>query len=189
MHEQKRKEPWKVAGVPWKSEAAFWSWVRGVLRKGWSKHPVKLEYIKQHRKRIPNPKPSKRFPEVWGMTCEICKKDTVQTEIEIDHIAETGGKFTCLDDIKSYAEHLFMVDFSCLRALCKPCHRIVSHSQNTGMSFEEAKLEKQVIEFCKKDKQIILAFLQEHGHNGVSVSSAVKRRKLVEQIFKEGVNE
>lgn len=179
------KQPWTVEGVPWKTEAAFWSWVRGVLRKGWSNHPVKIVYINTYRKRIKNPKPNKRFPEVWGMTCEICKKDHVQTEIEIDHISEKGGKFTCLDDIKSYAEHLFMVDFSSLRALCKPCHKIVSHAQNKGISFEEARLEKQVIEFCKKPKQKVLDFLAEHQYTGISVSSEAKRRKLVESIFKE----
>jgi hypothetical protein len=183
------KKPWTVEGVPWKSEAAFWSWVRGVLRKGWSKHPVKIEYIKKYRKRIKNPKPSNRFPDVWGMQCEVCKKDTVQTEIEIDHISETGGKFTCLDDTKDYMEHLFLVDFSCLRAVCKPCHSVISYSQKQGISFEAAQLEKKIIEFCKQDKQIILDFLAERQYNGSSVSSEAKRRKLIETIFREKMNE
>lgn len=180
-----KREPWKVPGVPWKTEAAFWSWVRGVLRSGWSKHPVKIEYINHHRKRIKNPKQNKRFPTVWGMECAVCKKDTVQSEIEIDHISETSGKFTCLEDTKSYVEHLFLVDFSCLRAVCKPCHKIISYSQSKEISFEEAQAEKKAIAFCKQDKQIVLDFLAKHQYTGSSVSTAAKRRKLVEQIFKE----
>ena len=78
-------KPWLEVGSPWKTESAFWGWVRGVLRKGWSKHPIKLEYIKRNRRRIKNPTGNPRFPEVWGMNCTVCKKDHVQANIEIDH--------------------------------------------------------------------------------------------------------
>lgn len=181
------KKPWEVEGVPWKTEGAFWAWVRGVLRKGWSRHPVKIEYIKKYRKRIPNPKPSKRFPEVWGMTCTCCNKDVVQTDIEIDHISETGGTFRGLEDVRGYIEYLYLIDFSCIRAVCKPCHKIITYAQSSGLSFEEAAAEKRAIEFCKQDKQIVVDFLAKHQYNGSSVSTAVKRRKLVEKIFKEEV--
>ena len=133
------KEPWKVEGVPWKTESAFWVWVRGILRKGWSRHPVKIEYINLHRKKIknPNPKSAKKFPTVWGMTCSICGKDHVQSNIEIDHVGD-NAKFTSLKDTENYVKHLYLVDFASLREVCKPCHKIVSHAQNEGISFEEA---------------------------------------------------
>lgn len=177
------KKPWTVEGVPWKTEASFWAWVRGVLRKGWSKHPVKLEYIKQHRKRIKNPKLSNRFPEVWGMTCSCCGKDVVQSEIEIDHISETGGKFTCLDDIKEYSAYLFMIDFSSIRAVCKPCHQVITLAQKQGISFEEAQIQKKVIEICK-DKKKMLALCQQHGYNVKTLTNDEKRRKAVEEILR-----
>lgn len=181
------KKPWEVPGVPWKTEASFWAWVRGVLRKGWEKHPVKLEYIKQNRKRIPNPKPSKRFPEVWGMTCSCCGKDTVQTNIEIDHISATGGTFRGIDDVKDYVEYLFMVDFSCLRAVCKPCHKIVTYAQRKGINFQEALLQKRVIEIMKKSKQEQLDFLAAHQYDGDLVSNADKRRALIEDILRKEI--
>lgn len=186
------KQPWLVPGVPWKTEGAFWVWVRGGLRKLWSKHPVKLEYIKVNRRRISNPneKSRKAHPTVWGMTCEICGVDHLQSNIQIDHISETGVKFTCLEDIESYAEHLFMVDFESLRALCKNCHSVVSHAQNTGKTFEEAVLDKKVIAFMKRPKQEILDFLQQRGYTGNSVSNNEKRKLLVYNIFKqEGQND
>ena len=180
------KRPWEVPGVPWKTEGAFWSWVRGVLRKGWSRHPVKIEYINLHRKRIRNPSAQsrKRFPEVWGMTCQICGKDHVQKNIEIDHRGD-NAKFTGLEDAKSYLQHLFLVDFDSLRELCKPCHKVISHAQNTGQTFEEAALDKKVIAFMKLPKKEILAFLQQHNYNGDSVSNNEKRKLLVYNIFKQ----
>jgi hypothetical protein len=177
------KEPWKVEGVPWKTEAAFWSWVRGVLRKGWSKHPVKLEYIKNHRKRITNPKADsrKRFPEVWGGECEICHKDFAQSELEVDHKGD-AGTFRGLSDVEKYIAHLFLVDFESLRLVCKPCHKIVSHSQKIGSSFEEARIEKEIISLMKSKD--LLDFLAKHGYSETSVSNIAKRKALVTKILK-----
>ena len=38
----------------WKTESAFMSWLRGGIRRMWSKHPVRIEFMKQNRTRIPN---------------------------------------------------------------------------------------------------------------------------------------
>lgn len=183
------KAPWAVPGVPWKSEAAFWGWVRGVLRKGWSKHPVKLEFIKRHRKQIDNPNPKGKKATVWGMTCCKCCKDTVQSEIEIDHISETGGTFTGLEDVERYVEYLFLIDFNSIRPVCKTCHAIITLSQRNGTTFEEAALEKKVIEFLKNEKKIVVDFCVANGYNLSSLTNAAKRRDAVTAIFKEkGIN-
>jgi hypothetical protein len=173
-----------VPGVPWKTESAFWSWIRGVLRKGWSKHPVKLEYIKKYRKQIPNPNPKGKKDTVWGMTCSCCSKDTVQSQIEIDHISETGGKFTCLEDVKAYVEYLFLIDFTSIRPVCKDCHEVITHSQKKGISFEEAATEKKVIEICKKPTKEILDWLQSNGYDVSTLRNAAQRRKAVEETLK-----
>lgn len=185
------KAPWTVAGVPWRTEGAFWNWVRGILRKGWSRHPVKIEYIRKYRKRIINPveKNRKRFPECWGMTCEICGVDHVQGNIEIDHKGD-NCTFTGLKDSEGYIKHLFLVDFTSLRALCKACHKIVSHAQNEGITFEEARKEKDIISICKLPAKNLLAYLQEHGYNSSQVSNPAKRRLCVTEIInKEKANE
>lgn len=177
------RKPWEVAGTPWKTESAFWSWVRGVLRKGWSRHPVKVEYIKAQRRKIinPNPKTSKRFPEVWGVTCECCKEEVLQSNSEVDHLNQSGS-LRGISDIQGFVERMFLVDFSVLRIVCKPCHKIISHAQNEGLTFEEAKLDKQVIEIMKWPKKEIADYCNKHGYT--DVSNDVKRRAAVTAILK-----
>jgi hypothetical protein len=182
-------KPWLVPESPWKSESAFWNWIRGVLRKGWSKHPVKHLYIQSKRKRAvnTNPKSASRFPEVWAIDCELCGKTCKMGDVEVDH-KTMAGSLTALEHIKDYAERLFLVDFDSIRVLCKPCHKIVSYAQSEGVSFEEAQLQKKVIEICKQEKQIVIDFCQQNGHTSGSVSNASKRKKVVEQILREGTS-
>ena len=177
------KKPWLVKGVPWKTESSFWVWVRGILRKGWSRHPVKIEYIRLHRKRIVNPKEKSRkaHPTVWGMTCEICQKDHSQGDIEIDHKGD-NATFTGIQDTESYVKHLYMVDFDSLRALCKPCHKIVSHAQNTGLTFEQSAVAKKVIATTKElSVKEIVAYLHSKGYN--DASNAQKRKAALTELY------
>jgi hypothetical protein len=175
------KQPWTVPGVPWKNESSFWVWVRGILRKGWSRHPVKIEYIRLNRKRITNPKEKSRkaHPTVWGMTCEICQKEHAQGDIEIDHKGDSAT-FTGLGDTESYVKHLYMVDFESLRALCKPCHKIVNHSQRMGVSFSEAAVLKKVVASMKLKVDVQQALLSGYGFNGCT--NAAKRKKAWTEI-------
>jgi hypothetical protein len=181
----KSKKPWLVKGVPWKTESSFWVWVRGGLRKLWSKHPVKIEYIKSNRKRIVNlnERSKKAHPTVWGMTCEICGKDHLQSNIEIDHVGD-NATFTGLQDTENYVEHLYLIDFDSLRALCKPCHKIVSYAQNTGMSFEQAAVAKQAIETMKLPVAKVLAILKKAGYTDVS-NAAKRKSALIEMYTKQ----
>lgn len=179
--------PWEEDGSPWKSEAEFVGWVRGVLRKGWSRHPIKLELLKRSRKRIvnPNPKNRKRFPEIWGQTCAVCQQEKPQGDCEVDHISETGGKFKSLEDAVTYLKHLMMVNFKSLRIVCKPCHKIISHAQRMGVTFEEAEAQKKVIEIMKRPVSEIIDFCVGQGYNATSLTNAAKRKKAVEEILKK----
>lgn len=179
------KKPWLVPGVPFKTEGSFLTWVRGVLRRGWKVHPVKLEYLTTHRKRIKNtnPKSSKAHPEVWGWVCEQCKEEV--KKVEVDHAGKVQGKFTSMDDIQGYAEHLFLVDFDSLECVCVPCHQTRSLAQAKGITFEQAALEKDVIAFCKKSVKEIVAFCEAYGYNSSQTSNADKRRAVVRQILQE----
>jgi len=177
-------KPWEQCPHIWKSEAQFWTFVRGVLRKGWSKHPVKLEFIKANRKRIINPveKNRKRFPECWGMTCNICKVDTVQNMIEIDHIGE-GSSFTGLHDAEKYVAHLFLVDYTSIRPVCKTCHKIENQRQRKGISFEEAAIEKEVINILKTEsKEDVINFINmwDFEENYLTNNEALRRVSLLE---------
>lgn len=179
------RKPWLCEGSPWKTEAAFMNWVRGVLRKGWKVHPIKIEFINKYRKRIKNPneKSAKRFPECWGMTCDICKKDTIQANIQIDHRGDSGT-FTKFSDAESYMKHLFLIDYESIRPLCVACHAVVSHAQNTGLSFEDAKMDKEVIAILKNKVDDVKFFCSSYGYSEAQLSNTAKRRAAVEAILK-----
>ena len=181
-------KPWVELSHVWKTESAFWNWLRGGIRKIWSKAPVKLEYIKLNRKRIKNPnaKSATKFPEVWGMKCEICKKDFLQPDIEIDH-KTPAGSLNKLEDIKEFVTRLLIISLKDLRALCKPCHKIVSHAQNMGISFEEAQVEKEVIRLLKKENsKEMLALFKKHGYSGLT--NAKQRREALTVILNKRRN-
>lgn len=154
------KEPWKLSGVPWKTESAFYGWIRGILRKGWSRHPVKLEYIKQNRKRIPNPNVNGRVSEVWGMTCQQCGNDFVQSQVEIDHL-NPASSLRCKEDIQGFVERLLFITFDDIEAVCLDCHAIRTLSQKQGVSFQEASLHKIAIDLDKK--KLDKAWLESKG--------------------------
>lgn len=179
-------KPWEQCPNIWKSEAQFWTFVRGVLRKGWSKHPLKLEYIKANRKRIVNPveKNRARFPECWGMQCDICKKEFAQKDIEIDHKGE-GSSFTGLHDVEKYIAHLFLVDYNSLRAVCKPCHKIENQRQKKGITFEEAAIEKEVINILKTESvQDVIDFIDDWNFDGSYLTNnAANRRIALTEIY------
>jgi hypothetical protein len=176
------RPPWEVVPKIWKTESSFWLWLRGVLRKGWSRHPIKLEYIARNRKRIKNPNPRGRVPEVWGMTCQQCGNDFVQNRIEIDHVGDEG-RFTGREYIQSYVEHLFMVDFDRLESCCKPCHAIRSYAQRHNISFTEAHIEKQIIAKCKLPVKDIVDFCTKNGYNVNLLTNSTKRRAAITEIL------
>lgn len=154
-------KPWELPETPWKTESAFWSWVRGQLRKGWSRHPVKHLYLKQNRYKAEG----KRGKMVWHLDCELCDAPTPQSNIEIDHIVPSGS-LTCEEDLGPFAARLYMVTFQTIRAVCKDCHGIQTHADKKGLTFFQAKVDKKVIECMKlpsaKLKKVMEDFGQEY---------------------------
>jgi hypothetical protein len=146
---------------------------------------VKLSFINKYRRQIPNPNTGPRSKKltVWGMLCDICEKEHVQSEIEIDH-RKGHASFTCLEDVAGYFSHLFLVTYDDLRPLCKPCHKIASHAENRKISFEEAKAEKAVIGAMKLGTKEVDALLKSAGYSGAT--NAVTRRKQLTEHFKKG---
>ena len=178
--------PWEVEGSPWDTEAKFITWIRGVLRNGWSVHPIKLIYLTSRKKKIKNtnPRSMKAHPEVWAVECEQCHKEVKPSAIEVDHAGDIQGTFTCMDEIQGYAEHLYLVDFDSLQTVCKPCHKIRTHSQKSGLSFEDATIEKEVIYICKQPTEKVLAFCQDYEYDVGMLTNAAKRKSAVTAILK-----
>lgn len=167
----------------WKSKAMFFSFIKGIVRRGWVRHPVKIKLINKLRKQIPNPNPKGKKPTVWGATCEICGNDFVIGDMEVDHKQNETANLVQLSDIQSCAEMLLCVVEDDLRLICKGCHSTHSYSQKMGIPFEEAVIEKKIIALMK-DRKKCLVMLEEHGYDTKTLKNETKRREALRQIFK-----
>ena len=128
-----------------KSEKAYIAWLRSATRRVWSKHPVKLEMLKKNRKRLHNPKTGRM---AFMILCESCDKWHPLSDIEVNH-RDTVGTLT-LANFGEYCERLLLVEEKDLQLLCKPCHEVVTYQERSGMTLEEAAIEKKVIAFFNK---------------------------------------
>lgn len=172
--------PWEAKDSPWKTESAWWGYLRGCLRKAWSRNPIKLNLIKKKRRQIPNPNPKGKKEFVFGFDCDVCSGTFVLSEGEVDHI-EPAGSLKSIEDIRGFVERLLFVTEDDLRLVCKGCHKAITYAEKTGMSFDEAKIEKEAIRLGNEglDKQWLL------DHNLVPTSSKAKRREQIIQFLKE----
>lgn len=184
-------QPWIEYSHIWKTEAAFLSFVRGGVRRAlWNKSPIKLEFLKANRKRVKNPvaKNAVRFPEVWGGTCYQCNKDFALKDIEVDHLT---GEYSLrkLEDLQSFVEGIVCVSAKDLGLICKPCHKSKTYAERTGMTFEDATIEKEAIAICKLPVAKVRAWIVEYGSgNDFPAKTAKARRQQIIDILKRRLN-
>lgn len=134
-------------GTPWKTQAAFWTWVRGCLRRSaWNRHPVKLALLKEKRYKAPLGKGGK---EVWACRCAICGEEKRQAECQVDHIIPAGS-LKSVEDITPFVTKLLFVLPEDIRVVCKWCNSVHAYADRYGVTFEEAKKRKQEIKKRKK---------------------------------------
>ena len=167
----------------WKTKASLMSYLRGGLRRScWLKHPVKLEFIKNNRERIPNPNPRGKVDTVWGGRCNVCKNLFVQSKLAVDHIREFSASLKDIEDIQTFVELITLVTEDDLQFVCKDCHENISYSQKNGCSFEEAKVRKKHI-LVGKEKR----FKDELEARGMVVPKTIKEQSatLLEAMLNE----
>ena len=81
--------------------------------------------------------------------------------MEVNHVKTVGT--LSWENIGEFAENLFHVKETDLEILCKPCHSIVTYSERSGMSMEDAAVEKKVIKFIQNSALIQKAKLRAVG--------------------------
>ena len=173
----------------WKTESAYFSYIRGCIRLAWSKNPVKLKLLKKVKKQIPNPnygKPRNTKPTVMGGECEICKNDFPMKFLEVDH--RHGGTYSLrsVEDIQGFFESVCIVSEDDLRVVCKDCHGCLTYAARNDISFEDAKKTKDYISTSKSDEKVLEVLLS----FGVVVNEIPKtkigRKNLLKELtFKE----
>lgn len=169
----------------WKSRSAVMSWLRGGIRRAlWNRCPQKVEFIKKHRIRIPNPNPRGKVKEIWGGVCGLTGEVLPLNLIEIDH-KSGNNSLTSLDDIQSFIEAIALATEDDLMMVSKEAHRAKTHAERRGISFEEALAEKEIIA-REKDKSLI-PFLLENGYTDSSVgkNAKIRRQQALEILMKQ----
>ena len=171
----------------WKTESSFLSWIRGGIRGGlWNKHPVKLEFIKKNRIQIPNPNPKGKKATVWGAVCALTGDVVPISDIQVDHKVGNNS-LKSLEDIQSFIEAMVIVTDDDLQLVSKQAHAIKTHAERKGCSFEDAIIDKKVIEFSKKStneqKSILTEILDERIIT--SLKNASDRKRAYHEWLKE----
>jgi hypothetical protein len=181
MPEQSVTPLWQSHSHIWKSESAFLSWIRGGIRRSlWNRHPIKLEFIKKNRERIPNPNPRGKVPTVWGGRCSLTGEILPLNKLEVDHkVGEHSLR--SVKDIQSFIEGVVFVTEDMLQFVSREAHKVKSYAEKQGISFEKALAIKQAIAWEKKPVKDVVAFLAEHGYNGKMTKA--QRRASLEVIF------
>lgn len=159
----------------WKTEAEWWTWLRGKSRQIWSDYPPRNQFKKD--KLIPNfdgsGVTSKRVKSVGQ--CQICSEWFANSSLQVDHVQQAGsignsweGYFQWFYDLLADKENMQLV--------CKPCHQIKTHADRLGVSFEEAKRKKEVIAFSKLTDESQKSILTKLGCLPVLTKAGRKRQ-------------
>ena len=122
MAKQINRGAWKEAKI-WKTEAEYFTWLRGQLRRIWANWPVKNEFKKS--KLVPVfdgcGVTSKRVKSVGQ--CVFCNKWHPNSSLQIDHIDDIGYFGRTSDTV---GEWLFrsLCGGENMQLVCVECHKV-----------------------------------------------------------------
>lgn len=192
--EADKHTPYLYDGSIWKTEAAYWAWVRGQFRSIWTDWAPKTEYLNKAAIQIPvldsegNRVITKtganagKFKTVKGYKCEVTGKLVKASKpkgqkwanYNVDHI-ESAGACTNAKEAAIYFLRLLCSQNN-MQILDTEYHKILTHQEKKGFAtFEEAVADKQAILICKgEEKKWLLS-------KGITPESNAKNRR--EQVF------
>lgn len=173
--------PWEDFPEIWGNKSAFFTYLRGAFRRAWNKSPVKIKKLQQDRFKISNPS-NKGKREIWGAKCEMCGDTFPMKDVQVDHKIEAGS-LNDFSDIEGFVTRLLACSKDDLRIVCKPCHSVLTLANRIGVSFEQAKKEKLIIERCKQKVATQKKELLEAGFKEEDISNAEKRRECYRRML------
>ena len=114
--------------------------------------------------------------------CVHCMNWFPKSKVEVDHIIGESSLKT-VDDIITYLDHL-MCDPENMQLSCKPCHKIKTYAERYDMTFEQARLEKAVIQWLKdhntsEQKELLIAA----GFPDEEINNAGNRRIAARKLL------
>lgn len=174
--EYKEFKPWEWYPHLFKTEAAFWSYLRGGIRRGlWEKSPIKLDF-----KNNSCTKPPKDYygRAKSGQYCALTGEWEGKSKLEVDHI-EGNVSLRSVEDITKFILHMIPPPDN-MALVKKEAHKIKSYAEKQGITFEEAVIQKEAITIMKgNDKK----WLTQRGL--IPESNATKRRKQIVDYLRE----
>lgn len=176
-------KPWLDAPNIWPTEAAFWNYIRGVLRRGWKDYPLKIKFKLDNT--IPNFEGSGiTNPKVKKVgKCAICGEWFPSSGLQIDHV-EQAGSMKGYDQMGTFAHNLFTTVDN-MQLLCeKTCHPLKSYAERMGLSLEDAIIEKQVVAFGKLPAEEQIEKIKEIGLSPDRYPNKDKRKDVFREYLK-----
>jgi hypothetical protein len=175
------KQAWENYPELWKDEKAFMQYLRGAFRSIWSNYPAK--HVWKKAQMVPTPPDFVGRAKTIGR-CAFCKERFAASKLEVDH-REQAGSFSNKEEAVEWFWRLLDTNDN-WQLTCKPCHKIKSlQERNEGMSFEDARVQKEIIRLTKKEnKQEMLDILKA---SGVECKNQKERKEALKQILSKDI--
>ncbi len=119
-------KPRTRGGGTW-TEAGYFGFIRGALRRAAMRYPPKLQVKMAARRPFSKP-PKGKGRQKWEYKCQECNTWNADKNSVVDHVIPAGTLKTYAD-LPQFVENLFCEPDG-LRMLCKPCHQIITNEQN-----------------------------------------------------------
>lgn len=181
------KKPWLTpeGGKIWKTEAQYWGWLRGAMRRIWADYPLRKEWkSRQLRPVTPEERKEKVFhPSTKNVgQCVYCKEWFAGSKLECDHKTSSDG-CTSKETAESFLWYCGGGVGEDWVLSCKPCHKAKTHGERNGLSIEHAIADKKAIIIVKekRDKE----WLEQQGITPAS-NQKKRRQQIVEYLMEEG---
>lgn len=162
--------------------------VRGAVRKAWMRSPTKLSLLMMSAVHVEDVPEELRPPKLtkntkWLYKCAIEGTYHIGSQVEIDHIKGENSLKT-YDDMVGFTQSILDVQWSDLRILSKEAHACITYAERYGLTYEQAKKEKEVIVIVSSGVAKQKDFLKKHG---VTPASTIdKRREQIRDIMNKG---
>lgn len=167
----------------WKTEAQYWGWLRGAIRRLWADYPLRKEWKSQQLRPITQEeKDSKKFHSSTKKLgqCFYCKEWFAGSKLECDHVISSDG-CTSKETAESFLWYCGGGTGDDWVLACSDCHSIKTLSDRQGISFEDAGYMKVIIALEKK--KMLKDYIISQGET--PKSNAEQRREQAFKLMKE----
>ncbi len=169
-------DPWEEYPEIWKTKSAFFSWLRGGLRRAiWEKYPPKIMF---KNNKCYAPPESYTGKAKSGARCALTDEWIPKSYLEVDHI-KGNASLREWDDVLPFVKHL-CASIDNLQLVGKEAHKIKSYAERKNITFQQAYIEKLSIKLIKEgtDKDFFIS-------RGLEVPKKKDRREAIIKILSD----